>query len=675
MHLVLHRLSVPVCVFTQDFKTSSPVLSGMLRDHAMAPYFEENDHSSKSAISILGSMFLNFFFGYFPEGTDNATVGQFFIRRFIAVHVDDFLSKHDVLVLMARKLCCFARNECCEDNIDSLGYQELLLPGHLLSAFVTEKLGESLTQAASHVQREARIDFDDIASKLRYEPLAYCGKTIGRYSGIICDKVSSLLASGNLVSSSGLDLQQTTGFAIVAERLNKWRYFSHFRSVHRGQFFTTMKTTAVRKLLPEAWGFLCPVHTPDGGPCGLLSHLTARAHIICSRSNTIHAHSRLLDIIVSLGMAPNHTSSCGIDCTFLVLSRQRICDSTLNICLDGVLLGSAPCLVCAKISDALRRLKANSAFRLGLDPTLEIAFIDQGPTNSSPFPGLYLFSQAARCVRPVIQCGTESKIELIGPFEQMTLQIACNFRGLKSGVGDTSLSGASAETHAEIDPSNMLSFLASLTPFSDFNQSPRNMYQCQMGKQTMGTPAHAMIHRCDSKMYRILTPQAPLVCTHDYTTSNFNLYAQGTNSVVAVISYTGYDMEDAMIINKSAYQRGFGHGVVYKNIIVDLDLEADRRRDQSQSEPADFLLFGSPPPISTQKSDQNAGDPHRDSSYHVDSSPATSYIGEDGLPEIGQKICHGDSLWCAFYELSCKKVIGVHKDAETAYVDAVRFIG
>ena len=34
----------------------------------------------------------------------------------------------------------------------------------------------------------------------------------------------------------------------------------------------------------------------------------------------------------------------------------------------------------------------------------------------------------------------------------------------------------------------MLSIVASLTPFSDYNQSPRNMYQCQMGKQTMGTP-------------------------------------------------------------------------------------------------------------------------------------------------------------------------------------------
>lgn len=43
-------------------------------------------------------------------------------------------------------------------------------------------------------------------------------------------------------------------------------------------------------------------------------------------------------------------------------------------------------------------------------------------------------------------------------------------------------------THLELDPTNMLSLIASLTPFSDYNQGPRIMYQCQMGKQTMGTP-------------------------------------------------------------------------------------------------------------------------------------------------------------------------------------------
>ena len=75
---------------------------------------------------------------------------------------------------------------------------------------------------------------------------------------------------------------QAAGFAVVADRLNQWRYISHFRAVHRGQFFTTMKTTSVRKLLGDSWGFLCPVHTPDGEPCGLLNHLAAAANVIAT---------------------------------------------------------------------------------------------------------------------------------------------------------------------------------------------------------------------------------------------------------------------------------------------------------------------------------------------------------------------------------------------------------
>lgn len=44
--------------------------------------------------------------------------------------------------------------------------------------------------------------------------------------------------------------------------------------------------------------------------------------------------------------------------------------------------------------------------------------------------------------------------------------------------------------------------------------------------------------------------------------------------MVAVISYTGYDMEDAMILNKSAYERGFGHGAVYKSFLHELNEQA-----------------------------------------------------------------------------------------------------
>ena len=89
----------------------------------------------------------------------------------------------------------------------------------------------------------------------------------------------------------------------------------------------------------------------------------------------------------------------------------------------------------------------------------------------------------------------------------------------------------------------------------------------------MGTPAHAFKHRSDNKIYRIQNPQCPLVSTKAYRDYGMDEYPQGTNAVVAVIAYTGYDMEDAMIINKGAFERGFGFGCVVKTMVVDLDDE------------------------------------------------------------------------------------------------------
>jgi len=87
----------------------------------------------------------------------------------------------------------------------------------------------------------------------------------------------------------------------------------------------------------------------------------------------------------------------------------------------------------------------------------------------------------------------------------------------------------------------------------------------------MGTPYHAHPYRMDNKVYRLLFPQKPLVRTLNYINYDFDQAPSGTNAVVAVISYTGYDMEDAMIINKSAYERGFAHGAVYKSYLRDLN--------------------------------------------------------------------------------------------------------
>jgi len=118
-------------------------------------------------------------------------------------------------------------------------------------------------------------------------------------------KMEHFLATGNLISRSNLDMQQTAGFTVVADKLNMVRYLSHFRSIHRGQYFTEMKTTTVRKLLPESWGFMCPVHTPDGAPCGLLNHITLSCIPLPTEEINMANHvPQIKQLLTQFGMSP-----------------------------------------------------------------------------------------------------------------------------------------------------------------------------------------------------------------------------------------------------------------------------------------------------------------------------------------------------------------------------------
>ena len=67
----------------------------------------------------------------------------------------------------------------------------------------------------------------------------------------------------------------------------------------RGSFFQEMRTTEVRALLPDAWGFICPVHTPDGSPCGLLNHLAMPVEIVTHAQDA----SKIPQVLVNLGRA------------------------------------------------------------------------------------------------------------------------------------------------------------------------------------------------------------------------------------------------------------------------------------------------------------------------------------------------------------------------------------
>lgn len=549
-----------------------------------------------------------------PEDWNDAQIGNELISRIFLIHLDSPREKYKLMIFMVRKLYSLVAGESCVDNPDSPQHQEILMPGFLIGQIIKERIDEAVGGLRQQIARDVRygtkgVDFYDSR---------YIKKALSKVQVDIGVKLASFLATGNLSSPSGLDLQQTSGFTILAEKLNFYRYIAHFRSVHRGAFFAELKTTAVRKLLPEAWGFLCPVHTPDGSPCGLLNHFSHSCRITTRGLDVSHIHSLLSALGMTESFAPK------------VHARNHVV-----VQLDGCIIGYVTPALAKHVATALRIWKTESINNVPLD--LEIGFV---PTSKSgQYPGLYLFSNRARMMRPV-RLLHNNKIDMVGPFEQVYLDIACTADEIEPGV----------TTHVEIAPTNVLSVLANLTPFSDYNQSPRNVYQCQMGKQSMATPSTAINKRTDNKMYRIQSPQTPVVRPELHNKYGFDDFPQGTNAVVAVISYTGYDMEDAMILNKSAHERGFGYGTVYKSEIVDL------RDIKGRSSGPPTMHFGFGP-------------------THHASEAQRRILDQDGLPYVGQKVLAGEPI-CAYWdETDGRTQFKKFKGDEYAYVDTIRLLG
>ncbi|KAI0920779.1 DNA-directed RNA polymerase I subunit rpa2, variant 2 [Taiwanofungus camphoratus] len=554
-----------------------------------------------------------------PEDWTNKAVGVWLVQKMVLVHLDSPREKFRMLLFMLRKLYALVSKSCCVDNPDSPQHQEVLLPGTLYGMIIKERLEEALNGFALGIRQdvsrsEPSVDFFD---------KRYVKKVLSRTNFDIGSRMSNFLATGNLVSPSGLDLQQASGFTIVAEKLNWQRYISHFRSIHRGAFFAELKTTTVRKLLPEAWGFLCPVHTPDGSPCGLLNHLSRTCRIVTAPLATAHIPA----LLATHGMTQAFTPS--------VDGRRNLC-----VQLDGRLIGWAPAAVLKQLAMSLRIWKTEGKYSIPLD--LEIGFVPV--SKGGQYPGLYLFASRARMMRPV-KFLANGRGDQIGSFEQVYMDIACTPEEVEPGVS----------THVEYAPTNFLSILANLTPFSDFNQSPRNIYQCQMSKQTMGTPATALRHRTDNKLYRLQTGQSPVVRPALHNTYGMDSFPNGTNAIVAVISYTGYDMEDAMILNKSAHERGFAYGTVYKSQTVDLKDATGAIR--SSASPT--LHFGLGPEIRTEGDRQH---------------PCCHFVDNDGLPFVGARLSPGDPLVAYVDDTTGRTRFVKYKGDEIAYVDTVRIL-
>ncbi|KAL2979478.1 hypothetical protein AAZX31_13G174900 [Glycine max] len=550
------------------------------------------------------------------------------LKDCILVHLDNNFDKFNLLIFMLQKLFSLIDQTSVPDNPDSLQNHEVLLPGHLITLYLKEKLEDWL-------QKGRRLLLDEIdkkSKKFDFSDIVQVKKVMDKNSPKqVSTAVENMLKTGRLVTQTGLDLQQRAGYTVQAERLNFLRFLSHFRAVHRGASFAGLRTTTVRKLLPESWGFLCPVHTPDGEPCGLLNHMTCTSRITSffdSQGNIkdyFKIKMSILNVLLEVGMTPS------LPKIFLPGPPEA-----LTVLLDGCVVGCIASSEVEKVVAHIRELKVSSVAVIPDD--MEVGYVPL--SMGGAYPGLYLCTSPSRFVRPVrnisIASNGSENIELIGPFEQVFMEIRC------PDGGDGGRKSSFPATHEEIHPTVMLSVVANLTPWSDHNQSPRNMYQCQMAKQTMAFSSQTIQHRADQKLYHLQTPQTPIVRTSTYTKYNIDEFPTGTNAIVAVLAYTGYDMEDAMILNKSSVERGMFHGQIYQTETIDLT-EQGGRSDRSSR------MF-------------------RKSNIEKSACPS---IDSDGLPHVGQMI-RPDEPYCSIYNEVTSSIHTLkRKGSEAVYVDYV----
>lgn len=165
---------------------------------------------------------------------------------------------------------------------------------------------------------------------------------------------------------------------------------------------------------------MCPVHTPDGTPCGLLNHLAASCQVVCENKSTFKNLSKLL-------------SESGV--ISLEEYRSFVNDSEANyyrVMLDSHWFGWVSESKMAKVVETLRSAKISGHY--DVSPYTEIAFVPRASkkTIRTVYPGLYIFTNPARFVRPVRNLAHNCK-EFVGTMEQVYMGICV--RGKEAEIG------------------------------------------------------------------------------------------------------------------------------------------------------------------------------------------------------------------------------------------------
>ncbi|MEM1526237.1 MAG: DNA-directed RNA polymerase subunit B [Ignisphaera sp.] len=370
-------------------------------------------------------------------------------------------------------------------------------------------------------------------------------------SDIITERIKHAMATGTWIGGR-------TGVTQIIDRTNWLSSLSHMRR-SISPLSRSQPHFEARDLHGTQFGRLCPFETPEGPNCGLVKNLALSATI------TVGVDERHIGVVLyKLGVVP-------VTEIFNKLKADEISYESINawskVYLNGTLIGYHPRgeELVANIREMRRRGEIH--YEVG------VAYYRTKYINE-----VYINCDAGRIVRPlfVVKDGglTITKdvieevkrgkltldhllkngyVELLDAEEEENALISINPEEITSET-----------THVEIWPPAIFGVAASTIPYAEHNQSPRNTYQSAMAKQALGFYMANFVLRVDTRAHLLHYPQVPLVQTRALSIMGYNDRPAGQNLVVAVMSYTGYNIEDAIIMNKSSVDRGLARSSFFR---------------------------------------------------------------------------------------------------------------
>ena len=390
--------------------------------------------------------------------------------------------------------------------------------------------------------------------------------------GIISDKLNNAIATGNWGRGR-------VGVTQLLDRTNYLSTLSHLRRV-QSPLSRTQPNFEARDLHSTHFGRICPSETPEGSNCGLVKNLALSAIISVSVPS-----QEIVEKLYEIGTE------------YFTDVKDSVKKDGTRIFVDGKLIGYHK--DGEKLASSLRELRRTNKINSHVGISIHI------PEQEGATKRLYVNCNAGRVLRSliIVKDGKSALtpdlldkiskklvswedlirmgvIELIDANEEENCFITFDDKHIKK------------HTHTEIFPSAILGAGASIIPYPEHNQSPRNTYESAMAKQSLGFSTPMMNTSTYVRQHFMLYPQTSIVTTRAMELLGLEKRPAGQNCVVAVLPFDGYNIEDAIVLSKSAVERGLGRTLFYRIYEAESKQYPGGMRDNFEIPNADDNLRG-----------------------------------------------------------------------------------